>query len=61
MIECNGMSSIEVFNMVGQLVKQIDVNTDKTSIDASTWAKGVYSIRIATADSNIVVKQLIKQ
>ena len=52
MIECNGMSSIEVFNMVGQLVKQIDVNTDKTSIDASTWAKGVYSIRIATADSN---------
>ena len=60
-IECESMTTIEVFNMVGQLVKQIDVNTDKASIDASAWAKGVYSIRIATADSNIVVKQLIKQ
>jgi hypothetical protein len=61
MIECSEMTTVEVFNMVGQLVEKIDVNANSTSIDASSWAKGVYSIRIATADSNIVVKQLIKQ
>ncbi|MBO4615509.1 MAG: choice-of-anchor J domain-containing protein, partial [Bacteroidales bacterium] len=60
-IECESMTTIEVFNMVGQLVETIETSTDATTIDASAWAKGVYSIRIATANSDIVVKQLIKQ
>ncbi|MBR3947240.1 MAG: choice-of-anchor J domain-containing protein [Bacteroidales bacterium] len=60
-IECSEMITIEVFDMVGQLVEKIDVNANSTSIDASSWTNGVYTIRIATSDANIIVKQLIKQ
>ena len=60
-IECSEMITIEVFDMVGQLVEKIDVNANSRSIDASSWTNGVYTIRIATSDANIIVKQLIKQ
>ena len=60
-IECEEMTTVEIFNMVGQLVERIESNTNLLNIDASAWNGGVYNVRITTADSNVIVKQVIKQ
>jgi gingipain K len=61
MIECEGMTTIEIFNVVGQSMGMIDVNSSAISIDSSEWTNGVYSVRITTENAGIIVKQIIKQ
>ena len=61
MIECNEMTTVEIFNMVGQLVETIETSADAMTIDASAWRPGVYNVRITTENSNTIVKQIIKQ
>ena len=61
MIECNEMTTVEIFNMVGQSIGMIEVNSDTVSIDASAWTSGIYSVRITTENSTTIVKQIIKQ
>ena len=61
MIECEGMTTIEIFNVVGQSMGMIDVNSSAISVDSSDWTNGVYNIRITTENSGIIVKQIIKQ
>ena len=61
MIECSEMTTVEIFNMVGQSIGMIEVNSDTVSIDASAWTSGVYSVRITTENSATIVKQVIKQ
>lgn len=61
MIECEGMTTIEIFNVVGQSMGMIDVNSNAISVESSTWTSGVYSIRITTDTAGTIVKQIIKQ
>ena len=61
MIECEGMTTIEIFNVVGQSMGMIDVNSNAISVDSSDWTNGVYNVRITTENSGIIVKQIIKQ
>ncbi len=61
MIECEGMTTVEIFNVVGQSMGMIDVNSSAISVDSSDWTNGVYNIRITTENSGIIVKQIIKQ
>jgi len=61
MIECEGMTTIEIFNVVGQSMGMIEVNSSAISVDSSDWTEGVYSIRITTENSGTIVKQIIKQ
>ena len=61
MIECNEMTTVEIFNMVGQSIGMIEVNSDTVSIDASAWTSGIYSVRITTENSGIIVKQIVMQ
>ena len=61
MIECDEMTTVEIFNMVGQSIGMIEVNSDTVSIDASAWTSGIYSVRITTENSGIIVKQIVKQ
>ena len=60
-IVCEEMTAVEIFNMVGQLVERIETSSNLVSIDASAWTGGVYSVRITTADSDVIVKQVVKQ
>ncbi len=60
-IECNEMTTVEIFNMVGQLVETIETSTNAMTIDASAWTPGVYNVRITTEISGTIVKQIIKQ
>jgi hypothetical protein len=61
MIECNEMVTVEIFNMVGQLVETIETSANAMTIDASAWTPGVYNVRITTETSGTIVKQIIKQ
>ena len=61
MIECEEMTTIEIFNVVGQSMGMIDVNSNAISVDSSDWTDGVYSIRITTENLGTIVKQIIKQ
>ncbi len=61
MIECNEMVTVEIFNMVGQLVETIETSANAMTIDASAWTPGVYNVRITTEISGTIVKQIIKQ
>ena len=61
MIECEGMTTIEIFNVVGQSMGMIDVNSDSISVESSAWTSGVYSVRITTENAGTIVKQIIKQ
>ena len=61
MIECEGMTTIEIFNVVGQSMGMIDVNSNAISVESSTWTSGVYKVRITTENAGIIVKQIIKQ
>lgn len=51
---------IELMNLQGQVIKNIDVSNSKTSIDISKLAGGVYLIKAMT-DKGISIKKLIKQ
>ncbi len=61
MIECNEMVTVEIFNMVGQIVERVEVSTNAITVDASAWTSGVYNIRIKETDASIIVKQVVKQ
>jgi len=51
---------IEIINLQGQVIKNIDVSNEKTSIDISKLSGGVYTMKIKT-NEGIIVKKLIKQ
>ena len=60
MIECNEMATVEIFNMVGQIVERVEVSTNAITVDASAWTSGVYNVRITTSNASIIVKQVVK-
>lgn len=51
---------IEILNIQGQLIKQVNVSDKNTSIDISNLASGIYSLKITTSEG-IVVKKLLKK
>ena len=48
-IECEGMTHVSVFNTIGQLVYDADVNADRLSIDMTPFPAGSYMVRITTS------------
>ncbi len=61
MIECDEMATVEIFNLVGQIVERVEVSSNAITVDASAWTSGVYNVRITTANASIIVKQVVKQ
>ena len=53
-------ATIEVSNIHGQLTKSIAVSSNKTTIDISDFAKGIYFIKVITA-KELITKKFIKQ
>lgn len=51
-IECAGMTHIAVFNTLGQMVYNAEVDTDKVAINTTTLPAGSYLVKITTADGN---------
>jgi len=53
-------SSLKIYNSIGSLVYQNIVNGDRTEIDLTSYATGIYFIKINSADSEII-RKIIKQ
>jgi len=51
---------VEIMNLQGQVIKNISLTGEKTTIDISKLSSGVYMMRIKTKDG-IVTKKLIKE
>ena len=52
-IECTGMTHVTVFNTLGQMVYNAEVDTDKVVINTETMPAGSYVVRITTAEGSI--------
>ena len=55
-INAEGLQSVEVFNLVGQLV----LASTSDSIDLSEWGDGVYFVRVV-CEGGTVTKRIVKQ
>ena len=51
---------IEIINLQGQVIKNINITEERTTIDISKLSGGIYTMKIKTNDG-IVVKKLIKE
>ena len=51
---------IEIINLQGQVIKNINITEERTTIDISKLSGGIYTMKIKTNDG-IVVKRLIKE
>ena len=52
-IECVGMSQVTVFNALGQMVYNAEVDADKVTISTESMPAGSYLVRIITAEGSI--------
>jgi hypothetical protein len=59
-IECEGMTRVSLYNAVGQMVYDKEVDTDQLSIDLSQQPAGSYLVRIITNQGTVVKKLHIK-
>jgi hypothetical protein len=59
-IEGVTIAKIELFNIQGQVMKQVNEIKTKNSVDISNLTNGVYSVRITTNDG-FIVKKLLKE
>ncbi|MBE9510434.1 MAG: T9SS type A sorting domain-containing protein, partial [Bacteroidetes bacterium] len=57
-IEGINIEMIEVLNIEGQIIEQIEVEKDKTDIDLSSLSKGVYFVKVIT-NKGIEIKKIV--
>ncbi len=53
-------TDIRIFNVVGELVYQSEIFHQQTTIDVSSFAKGVYSIEVKNKDARVVKKLVVQ-
>lgn len=54
------IQSVEVFDVFGKLMSSVEVNDNTVTIDASSYASGVYFVRILT-EKGMVTKRIVKK
>lgn len=60
-IDCSErINELSIYNLVGELVFQRQLNNNKNEIDVSNLSKGVYIIRVLSA-SGTMQQKLIKE
>lgn len=58
-VKAENISSIEVFNAVGQTVEVINTNADEVQVNTSAMENGIYFVKIVTTDADVTVKKVI--
>lgn len=53
------IKSIEISNMLGEILYEVQTNTEKTSIDISTQQNGIYIIKVALSNGTTTTEKLI--
>ena len=59
-IECEGMTRVSIYNAVGQMVYDKEVEADQLSIDLSHQPAGSYLVKIITNQGSVVKKLHVK-
>jgi hypothetical protein len=59
-IETPEKATFEILNIQGQLIKRIEVSSNKTNVDVSTLTSGMYFVK-AKMKNGFAVKKIIKQ
>lgn len=59
-IEAENIEKIEITNIMGQLIKQIKVNSNKNTIDLSSQPNGIYFIKVVT-DKGSAREKIVKE
>ena len=54
------MKKIEVYDIYGKPLDILQINDYQTDIDISTYASGIYIVRIAT-ELGVVTKRIVKK
>ncbi len=54
------ISSVEIFNLLGQKVNSVEVNSNDTQIDMSNLSKGAYMVKV-TSDNQVKTIKVIKE
>jgi hypothetical protein len=57
-IKCDNMSRITVYNVIGNVVKDIEVNTDNYVVEGLN--PGVYFVNIKNNDNYIIKKVVVR-
>lgn len=58
-ISGENISTIEILNLQGQLIKTIEASTNEVLINIANQAKGIYFVKAQFNDGTIVIKKLI--
>ena len=59
-IESPQQAFVEISNIQGKIIKTIEANEYNTSIDISSFAKGMYFVKLKIA-KGLVVKKFVKE
>ena len=54
------IAKVELYDLSGKMVKKVQANGKTVTLEASFLAKGIYVLRIATADGEIANKKIMK-
>jgi len=57
-VEGKNIEFIEITNIEGQLIKQIEINKDRINVDLSLQSKGIYFLKVVTS-KGIAVKKVV--
>lgn len=60
-IEADGLTSVAVYNLVGQKVYEEPAQGDKRVVDMSSFGSGMYLVRIACANGSIIRKVTVME
>jgi hypothetical protein len=55
-IECEGMTHVSIYNTVGQMVYEKEVDADQLNVDLSQQPAGSYLVKILTSQGTVVKK-----
>ena len=55
------ISSIEIVNVMGQIVTRMDVNSNNAVCDVNYLANGVYVVRIHSTNDEFCQKKFVKE
>ena len=61
LVSSETISEIEIVNMLGQVVKRIEVNADNAVCDVEELKAGVYVVRIRTASATLSQRKFVKE
>ena len=56
----NGQGTAIIYNALGQLIQQVDIDASKVQLDVSELPQGIYTIHIRKTNGENVTKQFVK-